>query len=109
VLFYTGNAFIRGSGGGFFMDRNEILKMLKEEIASKVDVETLKKLETAGSKDEALSILSEASVEIDEEKLAIVSGGENLEGELLENGLQWNCPTACDWHFCPGACTDFDI
>ncbi len=91
------------------MDRNEILKMLKEEIASKVDAETLKRLETAGSKDEALSILSEASVEIDEEKLAIVSGGENLEGELLENGLQWNCPTACDWHFCPGACTDFDI
>ena len=88
------------------MDNKELLKMLKDEITSKVDAETLKKLESAGSKEEALSILSEASVEIDDEKLAAVSAGEGIEGEL-EEGLKWHCPTACNWHYCPGACTDW--
>ena len=88
------------------MDKKELLKMLKEEIENKVDGETLKKLEKAGSKEEALSILSAASIELDDEKLAAISAGQNLEGEL-EEGIQWHCPTACNWHYCPGACKDW--
>ena len=81
--------------------------MLKDEIEKKVDPETLKKLGKAGSKEEALSILSDASIDIDDEKLAAVSGGEGSVEDFLQNGVDWHCPTACNWHYCPGACTDW--
>ena len=89
------------------MDKKEAFKMLKDEIEKKVDPETLKKLGKAGSKEEALSILSDASIDIDDEKLAAVSGGEGSVEDLLQNGVDWHCPTACNWHYCPGACTDW--
>ena len=89
------------------MDKKEAFNMLKDEIENKVDPETLKKLGKADSKEEALSILSEASVDIDDEKLAAVSGGDGSVDDLLQKGLEWHCPTACNWHFCPGACTDW--
>ena len=98
---------IRHGPRRMIMDKKEIFKMLKEEIESKVDAETLKKLEKAGTKEEALSILSDASVELDEEKLSAIAGGEGLEGKMVEQGLEWHCPTACNWHYCPGACTDW--
>ena len=60
------------------MDRNEIMKMLKNEVESKVDSATLEKLKTAKSKDEALSILQGASVELDDEMLSAVAGGDEV-------------------------------
>ncbi len=90
-----------------YMKKEELFNMLKQEIESKVDSETLKKLGAAGSKEETLSILSKSSVELDEDVLSAIAGGDSPASDLLENGLEWNCPTACDWHFCPSACLDF--
>ena len=58
------------------MDNKEILKMLKEEVERKADAETIEKLKNAGSANEAISILKSASVELDEDMLTAVAGGE---------------------------------
>ena len=90
------------------MDKNDVLKMLKAEMKSKVDAGTLDRLKAAKSPDEALSILEGASVSLSDDMLAAVSGGagetrelEGLEGlENLEN-VGW-----CN-HTCKKVCPDY--
>lgn len=80
------------------MDNNQVLEMLKEEIESKVDAETLERLKMAKTEKEALSILEEASVELNEEQLAAVAGG-----RCIAHGPGWErchhyidpCPRFC--------------
>ncbi len=59
------------------MSNSDTLKMFKDEISRKVDADTLKKLENAASKKEALAILEEASVELSDDMLAAVAGGDD--------------------------------
>ena len=76
------------------MDKKEVIKILHDEIAGRVDAETIEKIKNAKTKKEALEILEGASVELDEEKLSMVSGGEDTDG--------W-CPEKnCEGLFCPG-------
>ena len=72
-------------------DKKEIAKMLHEELSKKVDSETMGKLKNAKSSSEALSILEDASISLDENVLAAVSGGDE------ENDLDmiWNCHELC--------------
>jgi hypothetical protein len=57
------------------MSKADTLKMLKDELSSKLDADTLKKFENASSKEEALSILEGASFELSDDMLDAVSGG----------------------------------
>ena len=72
------------------MANHEILKMLHEELVKKADSKTIERIKGAKSKDEALSILEEASIDHDDELLAAVSGGtDDLSQEGEDKGLCW--------------------
>ena len=75
------------------MNKNELYQMFKDEVGSKIDAETMKKLECAKTKKEALSILESVSVELSDDMLAAISGGAD------EDGI-W-CWTHCFGHDCP--------
>ena len=77
------------------MSKMDAIKMLKDEIASKVDADTLKKLEKATSKKEALSILEGISVSLSDDMLDAVSGGA---GDDSFGGVNagWCSSNACD-------------
>ena len=64
------------------MDKKDAFNMLKDEIENKIDADTLKKLGKAGSKEEALSILSAASIELDDEKLGYVYRNSELRNSV---------------------------
>ena len=57
------------------MNNNDVLKMLKEEIAAKVDEATLEKLKAAKTPKDALSILESVSVDLSDDMLEAVAGG----------------------------------
>ncbi len=73
------------------MDKKEILKMLKEEVVNKVDSATLDKLKAAGSKDEAFSILRDASIELNDEMLDAVAGGVEDDDSFIEWCSSYEC------------------
>ncbi len=77
------------------MDRNEVLKMLKGEIESKLDSSTLDKIKTAKSKKEALSILEGTSVELNDDILGAIAGGENIDEEVGWTCFDKDCPDLC--------------
>ena len=68
-------------------DKNEIIKMLNEELEKKVDGETLNRLKGAKTKKEALAILEETSIKLDDEILDAVSGG--------DDDNTWECGANC--------------
>lgn len=79
------------------MDRTEIMNMFKTELEGKLDQDTINRLKEAKSSKEALSILEDASIELNDEQLAAVSGG---------GGNEWMHPTpVCTPHqpesWCP--------
>ena len=80
------------------MDKNEALKMLKEEISSKVDPAMLEKIKNAKSKKEALSLLEGVSIKLDDEMMSAVAGGADEDGEIGE----WCLDDGCDGLYCPG-------
>ena len=80
------------------MDRKELLNMLKVEINDKVDAKTMEKLKASKTKKEALSILEGASVNINDEMLSAVAGGEDID----ENLQRWCIDKDCDGLWCPG-------
>ncbi len=71
------------------MDKKDVIKMLKEELAAKVDEATLEKIKSAKSSKDALSILESVSVNLSDDMLEAVAGGD--EGE--EN--EWCSDKAC--------------
>ena len=60
------------------MEKSELLKMFKAEITDKVDAETLEKLKNSKTKKEALSILEGLSINLDDEMLSAVAGGDGI-------------------------------
>ena len=80
------------------MEKSELLKMLKAEITDKVDAATIEKLKASKSKKEALSILEGLSIDLNDEMLSAVAGGEDVDGQL-EN---WCLDKDCDGLWCPG-------
>ena len=79
------------------MDKNDALKMFKEEIAKNVNPDTLEALKKAKSKKEALSMLEGVSIKLDDEMLSAVAGGMDEE----EDG-DWCIDDGCDGLYCPG-------
>ena len=76
------------------MEKNEVIKMLNEELGRKVDAATIDKLKNAKTQKEALDILRGVSVNLSEDALSAISGG--------EEGVGW-CPEKnCDGLLCPG-------
>ena len=73
------------------MDNNNVLKMLKDELKSKVDEATFDRLKSAKSSEEALSILEGVSVKLDDDMLAAVTGGsEDMnDSEWDEGDFDW--------------------
>ena len=78
------------------MADKEVMKMLRDELASKVDGETLKKLKGAKTKEEGLAILEAASIELDDEVLALIPGGDGL-----QSITGWCHGFGCSKHLCP--------
>ena len=75
------------------MDRTEIINMLKSELEGKLDKDTINKLNEAKTSHEALSILEDASIELSDDVLSAVAGGDlNMEA----NG--WMPTPACEFH-----------
>lgn len=75
------------------MDKTGIINMLKSELEGKLDQDTINRLNEAKSSKEALSILEEASIELSDDVLSAVAGGDlNME----ENG--WMPTPACEFH-----------
>ena len=82
------------------MSKTDALKMMKDELLSKVDQDTLKKLGKVKSKEETLSILEEASIELSDDMLSAISGGLDEEidpldfaGDAAFGGVEANwCP-----------------
>ena len=79
------------------MDKNDVIKMLNDELSSKLDEATIAKLKNVKSKKEALSILEGASVNLSDDMLAAVSGG--AEDDELQS---WCIDKDCDGLWCPG-------
>ena len=80
------------------MEKKELLEMFKAEITDKVDAETLEKLKNSKTKKEALSILEGLSINLDDEMLSAVAGGDGV-----DEGLQkWCIDKDCDGLWCPG-------
>ena len=78
------------------MEKDQILKMLEEQVQAKADNETFEKLRNAKSPEEALPILENLSIKLDDEMLSAVSGGED---EELGDGpwCSFYCPDrVCD-------------
>ena len=67
------------------MSKTDVLKMLKDELLSNVDQDTLKKLGKVNSKEETLSILEEASIELSDDMLSAISGGTEVELDPLDS------------------------
>ena len=89
------------------MDKKDIIKMLKTEVESKADEATLAKLKEAKSPKEALSILEEASIELNEDSLAAIAGGSGDEDDVNGLGIDINwckmlfdCDANCRY-YCP--------
>ncbi len=80
------------------MDKNDALKMFKEEIMSKLDPGTIEALKNAKSKKEALSLLEDVSIKLDDDMLAAVAGGAEDDEEVGD----WCLDDQCDGLFCPG-------
>ena len=79
------------------MNKNDVIRMLNNEISGKIDEATIAKLKNAKSKKEALGMLEELSIELNDEMLAAVSGGSE------EDDLQsWCIDKGCDGLWCPG-------
>ena len=76
------------------MNKDELFKMFKDEAGSKVDAETLKRLECAKTKTEALSILKSVSIDLSDDLLASISGGAEEDDDAI-----W-CTSACPGHGC---------
>ena len=86
------------------MADKEVIKMLHDELMKKVDEKTVNKLKGARTKEEALSILEEASVSLDDEMLALVPGGdtEGITDEKVGFCVWYWCSENCPSHFfCP--------
>ncbi|MBO4889756.1 MAG: hypothetical protein J5574_02080 [Lachnospiraceae bacterium] len=77
------------------MDKNQILKMLQDQVHAKADPETIEKLRNVKSPKDALPILENLSIDLDDEMLSAVSGGGN--GELGDSS--W-CSIYCPDHVC---------
>jgi hypothetical protein len=87
------------------MSKADTLKMLKDELNSKLDADTLKKLENASSKEETLSILEGASFELSDDMLDAVSGGAGF----IVDGKGNFCAANASWlssQQCPDHCMD---
>ncbi|MBO4889354.1 MAG: hypothetical protein J5574_00060 [Lachnospiraceae bacterium] len=80
------------------MEKSELLKMLKAEITDKVDAATIEKLKASKSKKEALSILEGLSIDLNDEMLSAVAGGEDVDERLQK----WCIDKDCDGLWCPG-------
>lgn len=57
------------------MDRQQVFDMLKDEMAGKLDADTIGKLQNSKSSKEALSILEGASITLSDDMLSAISGG----------------------------------
>ena len=83
------------------MDKEQAFEMLKNEISGKLDEDTKNRLKNAKSSQEALAILEETSIQLDDEMLSAVSAGSDDENENGE--LQW-CATKI---VCRGQCPHY--
>lgn len=61
------------------MAKTDALNMLREELSKKLDDSTVKKLANAKSKKEALSILEDASIELDDDAMSAISAGSDMD------------------------------
>ena len=80
------------------MNKKELLNMFKAEIKDKVDAETMEKLKASKTKKEALSILEGLSIDLNDEVLSAVAGGDDVD----ENLQAWCLDKDCDGLWCPG-------
>lgn len=79
------------------MDNKKTIDMLKDEVMAKADPETISKLKNVKSPKEALARLEGLSIDIDDEMLSAVSGGEGLDD--INAWCEKFCP---DYTYCRG-------